>query len=193
MRTSRSAPLVVSLVAAAAAAVVLPSRADAQVGPPRSFGLGLALGYPDVGVSAQIFLTQQRSIQITASFLYNSTHLGSDYAYSHSGIGLRGDFLFHPNVLLSGSAAKLEWYVGPGVFLGIATSTRPTCPPAATTCVNETPIALGLEAPIGLGVQFQGAPVDLGVELVPRLGIVDASGFDLTFGLAAALHVRYYF
>ena len=188
-----STRILVSLGAVAALSIAAPSQAQAQVGPPRSFGLGLALGYPDVGVSGQIFLAPHRSIQITASFLYQSTQVGTKYGLSSSGIGLRGDFLFHPNVLISGSTANLEWYVGPGVFLGIATSSPPTCPALGATCTSPTPVVLGLELPVGLAVQFRSTPIDIAVELVPRLGFVDSSGFDMTFGIAAALHVRYYF
>jgi len=178
----RTTGLLVASAAALALALAAPSTAHAQVGGGRNFGLGLALGYPDVGLSAQYFLNQRTSLQFVASFWYGDGYVrGRNYAGYvpvSSGIFLRADYLFHPNVLTRGRVAALEWYVGPGLNFGFG---------------NNDWFTLGVEAPIGLAVHFQQVPIDLALEFVPRLNILNSNGVGLYFGGAGTFHVRYYF
>lgn len=180
----RNTGLLVASSAALALALAAPSTAQAQqtIGNGRNFGLGLALGYPDVGISAQYFLNPRASLQFTATFWYGDGYVrGRNYAGYvpvTSGIFLRADYLFHPNVLTRGRVAALEWYIGPGANFGFG---------------NNEWFTLGLEAPIGLAVQFQSVPIDIALEFVPRLNILNSNGVGLYFGAAGTLHVRYYF
>lgn len=179
----RSTGLLVASSAALALTLGAPSTAQAQnIGNGRNFGLGLALGYPDVGISAQYFLNPRASLQFTATFWYGDGYVRgrnySGYVPVTSGIFLRADYLFHPNVLTRGRVAALEWYIGPGVNFGFG---------------NNEWFTLGLEAPVGLAVQFQSVPIDLALEFVPRLNILNSNGVGLYFGAAGTFHVRYYF
>ena len=174
----KSTGVLLSACTALALCVATPSVAHAQVGGARRFGLGLALGYPDVGLSAQYFLTQKTSLQFVLSFWYRDGRFGRDYVDSSSGVFLRADYLFHPATLIRGSSADLEFYIGPGLYAGFGSGDS---------------IALGAELPLGLAVQFKTIPIDLALEAVPRLGIIDPNGIRLNFGVGGAFHVRYYF
>lgn len=175
--------LLVASTAAAVISLAAPSTAQAQVGEGRNFGLGLALGFPDVGISAQYYHRPDRSLQFVAAFWYGNSYVrGREYSGVkpvNSGVFLRADYLFHPNIITRGRVAALDWFVGPGVNFGFG---------------NNDWIAIGVEAPIGLGVRFQQVPLDLTLEVIPRLNLVDSgSGFGLGFGVAGAFHIRYYF
>jgi hypothetical protein len=175
----KSTGLALSAAAAIALSVATPSVAHAQVGGQRRFGLGLALGYPDVGLSAQYFMSQRTSLQFVLSFWYRDGRFGHDYV-NNSGVGifLRADYLFHPVTLIRGSGADLEFYVGPGLYAGFGSGDS---------------LAFGAELPLGLAVQFKSIPLDLALEAVPRLGIINSNGVNLSFGVGGTFHVRYYF
>jgi hypothetical protein len=175
---TKSTSLLVAASTALALSLTVPTTAHAQVGGARRFGLGLALGYPDVGLSANYFTSATTSLQFVASFWYRYGRFGHDYVDNSSGIFLRADYLFHPTVLVRGSTADLGFYVGPGVYAGFG---------------NYDSFAFGLELPIGLVVQFKGVPLDLAFEAVPRLGILDGNGVGLGFGIGGTFHIRFYF
>jgi len=180
--THKSTGILVATAAALALSLAAPSTAHAQVGGGRNFGLGLALGYPDVGLSANIFVGGRQSLQLVASFWYQNGYLGNDfgprYAPINSGIFLRGDYLFHPGLLTRGRVAALEFYVGPGVNFGFG---------------NNDWYTFGAELPIGLSLQFQRFPLELAVEAVPRLNIFNPNGAYLYFGMGGTFHARFYF
>lgn len=175
---TKSTGLLVSVSAALALTMATPSVAHAQVGGARPFGLGLALGYPDVGLSGQYFMNQRTSLQFVLSFWYRNGRFGHDYVDNSGGVFLRGDYLFHPATLIRGSVADLGFYIGPGVYAGFG---------------NYDSFAFGLELPIGLEVPFKTVPIDLAFEAVPRLSIAAGNGVGLGFGVGGAFHIRYYF
>ena len=76
---TKTSGLLVSVSTAIALTFAAPSIAHAQVGGARPFGLGLALGYPDVGLSAQYFMNQRTSLQFVLSFWYRNGRFGRDY------------------------------------------------------------------------------------------------------------------
>jgi len=174
----KSTGLLVSAAAALSLTLAAPSVAHAQVGGARPFGLGLALGYPDVGLSAQYFMNERTSLQFVLSFWYRNGRFGHDYVGNNSGLFLRADYLFHPATLIRGSVADLRFYIGPGLYTGFG---------------NYDAFALGLELPIGLSVPFKSIPIDLAFEAVPRLAIVDDRGVNLYLYVGGTFHVRYYF
>lgn len=174
----KSTGLLVAASAAFALSLAAPSAAEAQVGGARPFGLGLALGYPDVGLSANYYTTPTTSLQFVLSFWYRNGRIGRGYINNSSGVFLRADYLFHPTVLVRGATADLGFYVGPGLYAGFGD--------------GET-FALGAELPVGLAVRFKGIPLDLAFEAVPRLGILDHGGVGLGFGIGGTFHIRFYF
>src|SRR5688572_19021603 len=133
--------LTISLTFLLVVSAALPSRARAEIGGQHPFGLGLALGYPDVGLSAQYFLGPTTSLQGTVSFWYRDGRFGNRYRGPYdSGVFVRGDYLFHPSVLARSPDIQLGWYIGPGVYLG-----------------GGSVFAVGPELPIGLDLRLLAA------------------------------------
>lgn len=176
---TKSTGLLASVAAALALTLAAPSTAHAQVGgAARRFGLGLALGYPDVGLSANYFTSQRTSLQFVLSFWYRNGRFGRDYVDNSSGVFLRADYLFHPATLIRGATADLTFYVGPGLYAGFG---------------NYDSFVFGAELPVGLAVPFHTVPIDLAFEAVPRLSILNGNGAGLGFGVGGTFHIRYYF
>lgn len=169
MRTAR----VLSGAAVIAATLIAPSLASAQVGHGRNFGLGLAVGYPNVGLSGNAFLGRGSSIQFTAAFRFHNSRYGR-------GLFLRGDYLFYPATLARASAFELKFYFGPGVNIGLGVG-------------DGRGFFLGAELPVGLTFQFSRVPLDVAIEAVPVLEILNGDYGQLGFGIGGAAHVRYYF
>lgn len=167
-------------IAALALATASPSVAHAQVGGARRFGLGLALGFPDVGISANYFLRERASLQLVVSFWYRYGRFGHDYVDGsrHGGVFLRADYLFHPVTFVRGATADLGLYVGPGLYAGFGSGDS---------------LSIGLELPVGLALHFKTVPLDLTFEAVPRLDVIDPNGVQLDFRVGGTLHCRYYF
>lgn len=168
---------VMGLATAGVFAAVLTSatEASAQVGERgHNFGLGLAVGYPHVGLGLNAFLGAQ-SLQVDIAFRYYDRYNNS------GGLFVRGDYLFYPATLVNGGAAALKFYVGPGLNLGLGLG-------------RGSGFSFGIELPVGLTVQLHRVPIDLALEVVPVLQLLDAGvvGPDY-FGIGGAFHVRYYF
>lgn len=150
------------------ALMALPSNATAsEIGGAERFGLGLVVGYPDLGVSINYFFTSSVSLQIDPTL-----HLGDH----NDAIGGRVDLLFWMPKLASWEAAQLLWFVGPGANLGLGLG-------------NNGGFALGVEVPIGIGLRFNSVPIDLNLEAVPRLYLIE----NTAFRIGGALNARYYF
>ncbi len=171
--------LLLSVSSAVALSLATPSIAHAQVGGARRLGVGLALGYPDIGISGQYFINARTSVQVVASLWYRNGRFGRDYIdRSGTGVFLRADYLFHPVMLIRGTTADLGFYVGPGLYAGFGSGEN---------------LAFGGELPLGLEVQFKSAPVDLAFEAVPRLAVASYAGIDPALSVGGAFHIRYYF
>jgi len=156
----------------AGALLATPSLASAtEVGTSNKFGLGVVAGYPDLGVSINYFLSGATSLQIDPTL-----HLDSGEGNDKVGLGGRVDLLFWMPALASFSAADLRWYWGPGGNVGLGLG-------------DNGNFGLGAELPVGIGLQFNGAPIDLNLEAVPVLHIIE----DVEFGIGGALNARYYF
>jgi hypothetical protein len=158
------------------------AQAQTQIGNQRRIGLGLALGYPNVGLGTNFYLKSNVSLQLDATWGWRS---------GTSGFFARGDVLFWLNRLASGSAGELTWYVGPGAFLGFASGRY--CRGYGNTYCSDGVFYLGLEAAIGIAWRFAAVPIDLALEAVPRLGLFDHQGAGLWFDIGAAFHARFYF
>lgn len=164
-----------------AAMLALPSAAAAQsspIGAARRFGLGVVLGFPDLGLSLNPYLTERTSLQVDLSFAYRS-----DDRYALA----RADYLFWMPAIASSSWGDLRWYVGPGLYVGIPTglyySTRGT--------FRERGFFLGPEVAVGIGAAFK-FPIEVMLEVAPRLQLFDDEGFFVGLSFSGAIHVRYY-
>ena len=171
-RTTYLASMTALVLGATLLAVPASAHAD-EVGGWRTFGIGLVVGYPDVGLSINFFLSRATSIQIDPLIHFHHDY-GNDNG--HGAIGGRVDLLFWMPTLASWPAADLGWYWGPGANLGIGLG-------------DNGFFGLGAELPVGIGLRFHGAPIDLNIEAVPVLHLIQ----DVDFGIGAALDARYYF
>ena len=102
-------------------------------------GLGIVFGEP-TGLSAKLWTSERTAVDAAV-------------AWSFAGLGwlhLHSDFLIHNYDLFSVSQGKLPVYFGLGAYVGFSSD-----------------LSLGARIPFGLAYQFEGAPVDVFVELVP--------------------------
>lgn len=151
------------------ALMALPTKATAsEIGSSERFGIGLVVGYPDIGLSINYFFSSSVSLQIDPTF-----HLGDH----NDAIGGRVDLLFWMPKLASWEVAELLWCWGPGANLGLGLGN------------HNSSFAFGVEFPLGIGLRFNRVPIDLNLEAVPRLYLVE----DTAFRFGGALNARYYF
>jgi hypothetical protein len=164
----RSANKTIVGLALVGALIALPTKANAsEIGGSERFGIGLVVGYPDIGLSINYFFSSSVSLQIDPTL-----HLGDH----NNAIGGRVDLLFWMPKLATWEVAELLWFVGPGANLGLGLG-------------DNGSFALGVEFPVGIGLRFNSVPIDLNLEAVPRLYLVE----DVVFRFGGALNARYYF
>lgn len=156
-----------SLIAAVMGAALVASSGSAQaqeIGTQRRFGLGVVVGYPELGFDMNIYLTRSISLQIDPSL-----RVFHDNVY----FGGRVDVLFWMPTITRLSFADLKWYFGPGgrVFVG-------------------HDFGAGFEFPVGIGFQFHRVPIELMLEAVPTFDFIAG---DFYPWVAGAFHARWYF
>src|ERR1051325_1530873 len=140
--------------------VVLAAAAPAHAdGGP--LGIGIIAGEP-TGLTGEYRLSDRTAIDMALGFdLFADRDL-----YVHA------DFLFVLPDLLSGGSVGLSPYLGPGGFL-----------------VAVHAVVLGARVPFGLSLDFTKAPLQIFLELAPRLEIIP----DVHLDRGGALGFRYYF
>jgi len=124
------------------------------------FGLGIIAGQP-TGLSAKLWTTEY-------------TALDAALAWSFSGSGfirLHSDLLIH-RYLIDVDQGELPVYFGLGVRLGLASE-----------------LELGIRFPLGIAYQFESAPVEVFLEIVPVFNLIPETRLDMDSGIG----VRYYF
>jgi len=150
--------------------------AGSNIQSPGKFGAGLQLGYPHNGLSFNYFIASAASIQVDAS-----VWLKNDW----NGFGVRADLLWWQSPLARPDFADLVWYFGPGANLFSFTWKGKGD--------NDGYVGIGAEFPVGIGLQFKKAPIDLNLEAVPVLHVIGSEGVNLDFDVAGLLNGRYYF
>ena len=138
----------------------------------RAFGIGLLLGNPS-GLCAKYYFDRWNALAGAAGYwsgprvLYLRLHL---------------DYLYHPGSLVATPDIDLRFYFGGGLKFASVTQEKPNDNPASYG-------ALGVRAPLGLLLNFKGAPLDVFAELAPATYFLPAYYPDLDFGVGA----RYFF
>ena len=137
------------------------------------FGLGIMLGEP-TGLSGKLWLSGDKALGMGLAW----GGVGVPGGYLH----LHGDYLFHKMDLISVSKGKLPLYFGPGVRMRIWDDNNDR--------ENDNDgLDLGIRFPVGLAYLFDGAPIDVFLEVAPTLDLIPSSSLDVDGGIG----VRYWF
>jgi len=134
-----------------------------------NFGLGVILGEP-TGISGKLWLGNGMAIDGAVAW-----SLSKNYS-----LHIHGDYLFHNFTLIDVEQGKLPLYYGIGGRIKI----REDDPND-----NNDDDAIGVRFPVGLAYLFEGAPVDIFVEVVPILDLAPDTDFDIN----GAIGFRYFF
>ena len=126
-----------------------------------NFGLGIILGEP-TGVSAKLWITERTAIDAAAAWSFSN----------ETAFHLHADYLFHNFDLISVEKGKLPVYFGIGGRVKF-----------------EDESLIGVRIPVGLAYFFDGAPIDIFLEVVPILDLAP----DTEFTANAAVGIRYFF
>lgn len=141
------------------------------------FGLGFMLGDP-TGLSAKLWLSDgERALDFGLAW-------GVYGRYVH----LHSDYLFHNTSLISVSKGQMALYYGPGIRVRSWSGGRYWYR-GKWEDYDGSRVGIGARFPVGLDYMFEGAPVDIFMELVPSLDLTPSTAFDLD----AALGARYWF
>lgn len=133
------------------------------------FGLGIIQGDP-TGLSGKFWLSNQQAIAggVAWSFRKGGTlHLHGDYIFHHD---LSGE--------VKGDLQKGLKTAHPYLYYGVGGRLK-----------DEIQDRISVRFPIGLTTQFNNAPIDAFIEIVPLLDLAPATEFDLN----AAIGARFYF
>lgn len=147
-----------------------------EIGGRRRVGLGAVVGFPDNGVSFNLFFNERLSLQADAGLHVGSTWLG---------VGLRADVLFWMPKIKDLGWSDLVWYFGPGARVDLRTS--------GGNASQRNSFGLGAEFLFGIGFQWHRAPIELLVDGGPVLNLIDPAGYAQVFTGTVGLRFRYYF
>ena len=129
----------------------------------KTFGLGLELGQPS-GLTGKLFIGPSTAIDFGLGYAY-------EHYYYGDGIHLYGDVLFHPTTLIRADAFHMPFYVGVGLrFWDFDYCDRNICTYGGS--------AVGVRVPFGIAFDFNRAPLDIFVQLVPVVDFVRGDYYD---------------
>lgn len=140
------------------------------------FGAGLIIGEP-TGISVKGWVAGDRAIDGALAW-----NLGYGGAFR-----IHADYLFHKYDLIKVSKGALPLYYGPGIRMRFWNEGRYWR--HGDWHDGDGRADLAVRFPVGLAYQFDGAPVDCFMEVVPALGLIPSTYLDFDFGLGA----RYWF
>jgi hypothetical protein len=149
----------------------------------KTFGLGLELGEPS-GLTGKYFLSDAAALDFGLGWIYRHYYYGD-------GVHLYGDFLWHPTSLVSSDAFELPFYVGVGLrFWDFEYCDDRVCGYGGS--------ALGIRVPFGIAFDFNNAPLDIFIQLVPVLDFVSGDYYDRRrnrahFGVDLSVGIRFWF
>ena len=151
------------LIAAVAAGLSVPSAAFADSG--GRFGLGIAVGDPSAGLTAQYKLDGPGKGS-ALNFMLGLELIDDSDVYFHV------DYIVKLGVLHRGSSVTIPFYAGLGGYFADRG--------------NDT---FGVRAPFGLQFDFRTAPIHLFAELALFLRLVD----DVDLNVGGLIGFRYFF
>jgi len=123
------------------------------------FGLGLIFGDP-TGISMKYYYNEENAVDGAVSWNFNGNWFN-----------IHADWLHHW-YLIDVSQGELPLYAGVGGRLGFGDQVR-----------------VGIRIPVGLSYNFDNAPFDIFLEVVPEMDIVPGTQFNMQGGIGG----RYFF
>jgi hypothetical protein len=148
----------------------------------KTFGLALELGEP-TGINGKYFLSDSGALDFGVGWIYRHYYYGD-------GMHIYGDYLWHPVSLASTQSFELPFYIGAGLrFWDFNYCDR-------NFCYDGN--AVGIRVPVGISFDFNNAPLDIFIQLVP---VIDFLGGDYYmqyrdrehFGIDLSAGIRYWF
>src|SRR5262245_52091078 len=148
----------------------------------KTFGLALELGEP-TGLNGKYFLSDTGALDFGVGWIYRHYYYGD-------GMHIYTDYLWHPVSLASTQSFELPFYIGVGArFWDFSYCDR-------NFCYDGN--ALGIRVPVGISFDFNNAPLDIFIQLVP---VLDFLGGDYYmqyrdrehFGIDLSAGIRYWF
>jgi hypothetical protein len=152
----------------------------------KTFGLGVELGEP-TGINGKYFLSDSRALDFGLGYIY-------EHYYYGDGVHLYIDHLWHPTTLVSSPALELPFYVGVGArFWDFE-----YCERVGNVDICDTGSALGVRIPFGIAFDFNNAPIDIFLQLVPVVDLIYGDYYDRFddrghFGIDGNIGFRFWF
>lgn len=130
-------------------------------------GVGLIVGHPDVGISIKFLNSGYRHFNGAIAWSSGRNDKNNDgYLYLHA------DYIFKKWRIFNRSATNFETYIGGGLQLKTGSDA-----------------SFGIRIPFGLAYVFSEVPFDTFIELVPQIGLIPDTDFDI----GAAFAIRFLF
>lgn len=148
--------------------IALSSRAQDH-----GFGAGLMLGEP-TGISMKAWTASDRALGFGLAWSLAEGH------YLH----LHADYLFHKMDLIHVNKGKLPLYFGPGLRLRSWNNGRYWYRGHYYETDHDR-VDLSFRFPVGLAYLFDGAPVDVFLEIVPTLELAPQTDVDFDGAIGA--------
>ncbi len=128
----------------------------------KTFGLGLEVGEP-TGLNGKYFLSDTGALDFGVGWIYR-------HYYYDDGLHIYVDYLWHPTSLASSPTLELPFYVG----VGVRYWDFEYCD--ANFCYDGS--AFGIRVPIGISFDFNNAPIDIFLQVVPVLDFISDDYYD---------------
>jgi hypothetical protein len=148
----------------------------------KTFGLGLEIGEP-TGLNGKYFLSETGALDFGVGYIY-------EHYYYDDGLHLYADYLWHPAVLTSTDSLMIPFYVGVGLrYWDFEYCDRDFCYDGS---------AIGIRVPLGISFDFNNAPLDVFIQLVPVLDFLqddyrERYDDDTHLGIDVSAGIRYWF
>jgi hypothetical protein len=130
----------------------------------KTFGLGLELGEP-TGLNGKYFLSDAGALDFGVGWIYQHYYYGD-------GVNLYADYLFHPASLVSAEAFELPFYIG----IGLRYWSFDYCDVNPDICYRGS--SIGVRIPVGISFDFNNAPLDIFLQLVPVIDFASGDYYD---------------
>jgi len=132
-------------------------------------GIGLILGTPNAGISIKFMNSGYRHFNGAIAWSSGNDNNANNDGYLH----LHADYIFKKWRIFDRTATNFNAFLGAGLQLR-------TGPGDGT---------FGVRIPLGLSYTFSEVPIDTFIELVPHIGLVPDTDFDVD----AAFAIRFLF